>query len=198
MPRKPSTCPDCGSSITGGANRCSPCDANRRSRALTDGLPDPNPSGLCMCGCGASTAIAKVTSRRIGHVRGHHVRFILGHSRMRQWDDCIEVDSETGCHLWRCGRNGAGYAQYGTDASVHRTIWEKRFGPIAKGAHLHHRCETKRCVNPDHLEPLSAGDHHRLHAKQQATRRSRDTRQGATSVTVPPSDRKTSPSSKTQ
>jgi hypothetical protein len=39
----------------------------------------PNPSGLCMCGCGGVTPIAKrsISAREI--VRGEHTKFLLGH-----------------------------------------------------------------------------------------------------------------------
>lgn len=41
---------------------------------------DPNPSGLCMCGCGERTTVARWNSRRTGMRRGWHHRFIHGHS----------------------------------------------------------------------------------------------------------------------
>ncbi len=41
----------------------------------------PNPKGLCLCGCGRTTAIARQGSRRTGDVAGTHVRFVSGHHR---------------------------------------------------------------------------------------------------------------------
>jgi HNH endonuclease len=39
---------------------------------------------LCACGCGETTAIAKITDRRVGHIKGQPVRFRPGHgSRTR-------------------------------------------------------------------------------------------------------------------
>ena len=38
------------------------------------------PKGFCQCGCGGETALAKVTYRKIGHVKGEPVRFIKGHT----------------------------------------------------------------------------------------------------------------------
>jgi hypothetical protein len=45
-----------------------------RTRAVSS-----SPTGLCQCGCGQTTPIAKKTRTSIGHVKGEHVRFVLGH-----------------------------------------------------------------------------------------------------------------------
>src|SRR4051812_47316318 len=39
----------------------------------------PNPSGLCKCGCGEKTPLARQTSSRYGHVAGEHVLYVHGH-----------------------------------------------------------------------------------------------------------------------
>lgn len=36
--------------------------------------------GLCGCGCGRRAPIAKMTNRRLGHVKGQPTRFLRGHS----------------------------------------------------------------------------------------------------------------------
>lgn len=45
-------------------------------------MADPNPK-LCECGCGKPAPIAKLTSRRLGHIKGRPTRFISGHNRSR-------------------------------------------------------------------------------------------------------------------
>jgi hypothetical protein len=40
----------------------------------------PNPSGICMCGCGETTPLAKKTRHKTGTVRGEHLRFCHGHT----------------------------------------------------------------------------------------------------------------------
>lgn len=42
--------------------------------------PEPNPTGLCMCGCGESTQLASRSSKKYQRVIGKPVRFIRGHS----------------------------------------------------------------------------------------------------------------------
>lgn len=41
----------------------------------------PNPSGLCMCGCGQKTSIAKQSDARRGWVRGEPISYVSGHNQ---------------------------------------------------------------------------------------------------------------------
>ena len=43
-------------------------------------LEPPNPSGLCMCGCGEKTPLAKQGHTKLGYVKGYPVRFMRSHS----------------------------------------------------------------------------------------------------------------------
>lgn len=42
-------------------------------------MEPPNPSGLCMCGCGQKTPIAKQTSPQRGYVKGEHTCYLPSH-----------------------------------------------------------------------------------------------------------------------
>lgn len=57
--------------------------------------------------------------------------------------------------------------KYGSDRKlvvrVHRFVYETLVGPIPKGHHLHHKCQTPACCNPAHLEPLSPDEHAKAH-----------------------------------
>lgn len=40
------------------------------------------------------------------------------------------------------------------------------YGEIPEGHVIHHRCENKRCVNPDHLEAVLASRHLSNHGRE--------------------------------
>jgi hypothetical protein len=57
--------------------------------------------------------------------------------------------------------------KYGiSDAQMHVIVYRILVGTIPIGFHLHHKCEVRRCCNPSHLEPLSPGDHRKVHAER--------------------------------
>lgn len=41
---------------------------------------------------------------------------------------------------------------------AHRVSWQIHFGPIPKGKLVLHKCDNKRCVNPNHLYLGTQGD----------------------------------------
>lgn len=78
----------------------------------------------------------------------------------------IEINSD-GCWIWTGSRDkkgGYGFATF-CDRTVlaHRMVFELLIGPLPNGFHLHHKCEVRCCVNPDHLVVLSKIDHRREH-----------------------------------
>jgi hypothetical protein len=48
-------------------------------------IPEPNPSGVCLCGCGQLAPLADSTSTKNGYIKGKPVRYILGH-HLRKFD----------------------------------------------------------------------------------------------------------------
>jgi len=59
-----------------------------------------------------------------------------------------------GCWLWIRSLNGWGYGQITvkrSHKSAHRYAWELYVGPIPEGLLVLHRCDVRRCVNPEHL-----------------------------------------------
>lgn len=75
----------------------------------------------------------------------------------RFWAKTTE-DPTTGCLLWTGATSTKGYGQVshaGRTRSAHRVAYEITVGPIPDGAHLDHLCRVRRCVNPDHLEPVT-------------------------------------------
>lgn len=68
-----------------------------------------------------------------------------------------KVDASGDCWLWTAHvADGYGYIRDGTKTCrVHRVVWELLVGPIPDGMQLDHLCRVRRCVNPDHLEPVT-------------------------------------------
>lgn len=65
--------------------------------------------------------------------------------------------SPDACWLWTAAINNQGYGTFSyrrpmrTVSLAHRFSYEFYKGPIPDGLHVCHRCDTPRCVNPDHL-----------------------------------------------
>lgn len=70
-----------------------------------------------------------------------------------------KVERGDGCWLWRAGLTTNGYGKYwvaDTTVVAHRYAYELLVGAIPAGAQLDHLCRNRRCVRPDHLEPVTS------------------------------------------
>lgn len=145
-------------------------------------MPDPTRApNPCQCGCGQDAGYFPYNNKASGIVKGTPRRFILGHhSRLPEYqqksppfEECYTVQSN-GCWFWNVIRDGDdGYGKYwirGRKYSAHRVSYERRNGPIPKGARVDHVCHDPKacpggvtcphrsCVNPDHLQLLTHAD----------------------------------------
>jgi hypothetical protein len=73
----------------------------------------------------------------------------------------------TDCWIWPHGKSAAGYGRT-EGIYVHRLAYEQWVGPIPEGMAIHHRCHTRACFNPEHLEAVTSKEHAWKHAKTEA------------------------------
>lgn len=105
------------------------------------------------------------------HGRGYcdtHYRRVLAHgtdakpprkirsAAERFWP---KVDADGDCWLWTGSQAGGGYGWFmggkGKSIPAHRWAYEHLIGEVPEGLDLDHLCRVRRCVNPDHLEPVT-------------------------------------------
>ena len=61
------------------------------------------------------------------------------------------------CWIWAGGMTGNGYGNY-CNKPAHRAVYEALVGEIPEGLQLDHLCRVRACVNPEHLEPVTASE----------------------------------------
>lgn len=76
------------------------------------------------------------------------------------WDKVDISPNETWCWFWLGNRDLGGYGVFsrriqGTTLA-HRLTYLEMIGPIPKDLQLDHKCRNRICVNPFHLEPVTA------------------------------------------
>lgn len=70
------------------------------------------------------------------------------------FDRFVSPEPNTGCWLWTGYYSYNGYGrvrQNHRKTPAHRMVWELAHGPVPAGMFVLHRCDTRPCVNPDHL-----------------------------------------------
>lgn len=82
-------------------------------------------------------------------------RVLKNLSRYDQLLSRREIDPLTDCWEWTGARDRLGYGSIsignGRSEKAYRAAYREFIGPIPAGAHVLHRCDNPRCINPDHL-----------------------------------------------
>lgn len=85
-----------------------------------------------------------------------------GLSAYERWSRLVAELGGDGCWVWTGAVNGgSGYGHFGNAGvtlSAHRFSYEHHVGPIPDGLQIDHLCRNRLCVNPAHLEPVTAAE----------------------------------------
>lgn len=72
-----------------------------------------------------------------------------------RWRQLFEAGGVRECWPWKGSIHWEGYGAY-NGRVAHRLVYEQLIGPVPPGLQLDHLCRNRRCVNPHHLEPVTA------------------------------------------
>lgn len=93
-------------------------------------------------------------------------RYVKGTDEERFWDKVKKTDT---CWYWMGATTTAGYGEFQIDKRtvyVHRWAYTVFKGKIPETLHIDHLCNTRNCVNPDHMEPVTIQENSRREAER--------------------------------
>lgn len=152
------------------------CDNSREHDPRRYPLSDSQttvPYGYCQCGCGAKTPVAKRTRSGRGQFKGEPYPYLGAHAQ-RVDPIGYEIDPTSGCWNWTKGVKSNGYGVVRSSAVAgqvvaHRFMYEQKHGKVPRHLDLDHLCRNRKCVNPEHLEPVSRSENLRRGARGKMT-----------------------------
>ncbi len=104
---------------------------------------------------GVETNRAWVGSARAIHTEGQGAVMSRPTAVERFW---AKVQKTPTCWLWTGARTNKGYGRFWNGQRYvysHRWVYEQSFGAIPAGLTIDHLCRTRRCVRPNHLQPVT-------------------------------------------
>lgn len=85
----------------------------------------------------------------------------------------VDKAGPDGCWLWTASLDTKGYGKFYDGERIvtaYRWAWTNARGPVPEGLELDHLCRVRRCVNPDHLEPVTHAENRRRARKTHCLR----------------------------
>lgn len=99
-------------------------------------------------------------------------------ARFWQYVRALPVADPDACWLWRGATSPNGYGTFSLPGRkgipVHRFAYEMMVGPIAEGLTIDHLCRVTNCVNPAHMEPVTAAENMRRGRASNPNRKPRE------------------------
>ena len=102
----------------------------------------------------------------------------MNNSELRKFLRHVRINELTGCWEWTQYVSYYGYGQArsnGKHIQAHRLSYEHYVGPIAPKMQIDHTCSVKHCVNPDHLQQVTACENMNLAVEKKENYRSAQT-----------------------
>ena len=123
-----------------------------------------NESGLCKCGCGGITGIARQNDSKRGYIKGSHVDYIRGHVK---FNGGKYTHTKGYAMIKQPGHHRADKRGY---VFEHILIVEKLLGRLLNDTEcVHHKDKNKKNNYPDNLEVLFSNTEHKLqHLREKA------------------------------
>ena len=95
------------------------------------------------------------------HYWRHNTRTPVPDENTSFWNKVNKTES---CWLWTGRLNDEGYGHF-RGMVAHRFSFLKHEGLLKRSEELHHKCNVRHCVNPEHLESLEKAAHSKLHVE---------------------------------
>lgn len=124
------------------------------------------PAWCAVEGCDRLARAKGLCQRHYTRMRKHGSTELPNRDSADRFWALVDRRQEAECWLWlgavsgKYGRFALGRKLDG-NAQAHRFAYELLVGSIPSGHELDHECETKLCVNPAHLMPVTAREHAR-------------------------------------
>lgn len=127
---------------------------------LRRGKVEPSAHNPYVVGSSPTAATNSLSNNNLT-VLGHGVTAVA----QAFWSQVYKTDY---CWFWIGYTAPSGYGHFsinGKPLVAHKYAYQEAHGAVPSGLELHHDCQTKNCVNPEHLIVASHSEHMRIHAQ---------------------------------